>query len=114
MVSYGFLVAMLCVHMFADFICQTHDMAINKSKSNDFLFSHILMYTIIISVAFGPLYGLVNGILHFGTDYFTSRRTSVLFGKGDYHNGFVVVGFDQLIHALCLIFTYPLADYWYL
>lgn len=57
---------------------------------------------------FGPrglLFGLVNGALHFGTDFFTSRWTSALYAKQDWHNFFAVVGFDQLIHQATLALT---------
>lgn len=32
-------------HWFADFYCQTHEMAVNKSTSNYWLFKHICSYT---------------------------------------------------------------------
>gem|GEM_PF-4149773 len=38
-------------------------------------------------------YGGMNFLLHFATDYVTSRQT------------FIVMGLDQFIHALCLIAT---------
>jgi membrane-bound metal-dependent hydrolase YbcI (DUF457 family) len=106
-------------HWIADFVFQSHWMATNKSKNNIALGSHVLVYTIIIGLLLGiPLYVYgnipyntlatwvaVNGILHFLTDYITSRITSKLWQKQDYHNFFVVVGLDQVIHYTCLFAT---------
>ena len=106
-------------HWVADFVFQTHWMAVNKSKSNIALGCHVLVYTVVIGLLLGiPLYVYgnipyivlgtwvtVNGILHFITDYTTSRITSKLWAKQDYHNFFVVIGFDQVIHYTCLFVT---------
>jgi hypothetical protein len=80
---------------------------------------HVLIYTgclgVVAALLFGPgpfwlLFVLGNGILHFSTDYFTSRWSSRLFGN-DWHTFFVVIGFDQLIHQLTLAATMWLAFY---
>lgn len=119
MMSFYFVMLIIFSHWVADFVFQTHWMAVNKSKSNFALAYHVLIYTIIIGFLIGiPLYAYgnisyfiisswisVNGILHFITDYITSRITSKLWQKEDYHNFFVVVGFDQLIHYTCLFGT---------
>ena len=96
------------IHWFADFFAQSHWMASNKSKSNKALALHILAYTSILTLAFGPIYGVVNGLLHWVTDYFTSRATSKLHAKGDIHNFFVVIGADQFLHMAALFLTIPL------
>jgi hypothetical protein len=57
-------------------------------------------------IAFGPMYAIANGVLHFVTDYFTSRQTSRLYSEGKIHEFFVVVGFDQAIHLTCLAVTF--------
>jgi len=110
-------------HWVADFVAQTHEMAINKSTSNKWLTKHImaygnhlmfgsipfLIYGIIIGKNFALVivsYVLLNMALHWVTDYFTSRWTSKLWKKKDVHNFFVVIGLDQLIHSFCLILTY--------
>jgi hypothetical protein len=107
-------VVLLVAHWFADFVLQTHWQAQNKSKNNVALFRHVLVYTFIIAhaslVLFGPGPGwlafvLVNFALHFATDYFTSRASSKLYAKQDWHNFFVVIGFDQLIHQITLAAT---------
>jgi len=110
-------------HWVADFVAQTHEMATNKSTSNKWLTKHIiaygqhLMYGSIPFLIFGfindesyafviSLYVMANMVLHWVTDYFTSRWTSKLWAKKDIHNFFVVIGLDQLIHMFCLLLTY--------
>jgi hypothetical protein len=43
---------------------------------------------------------------HFATDYVTSRISKKFFDAKDYHNGFVVVGFDQVLHYVQLLATF--------
>lgn len=105
--------ALLGIHWVADFVLQTHWQASNKSKDNNALGRHVSTYTLALGVGCIPLFGfeaagvfaVVNGALHFGTDYFTSRWTSALYAKQDWHNFFVVVGLDQLIHQATLAAT---------
>ena len=142
---YQFL-ALLVVHWHADFVCQTHWQASNKSKNNVALFEHVAVYglcllfaTMLIFTEHGPARGfgfvIVNAVLHFATDWCTSRITSRLFMKQfafvdivmpplligpfekrteprlmmkydfNLHWFFVVVGLDQLIHQLTLAGT---------
>lgn len=113
----------IAIHFFADFVCQTHDMAVNKSKSNGWLSAHVGVYTIVTLLAwnFTILQPAVEFntstylnfftfifTTHWITDYITSRITSKYFGKGDYHNGFVVVGIDQVFHYIQLLSAYYL------
>lgn len=106
MISSITVIFLLTIHWIADFILQTDEMAKNKSSSNYYLGIHILYYTIPFLIIFGIKFALVNGIAHFLTDYVTSRITSKLYAKGDVHNFFVVIGFDQLIHSTTLILSY--------
>lgn len=112
---YQFL-ALLVVHWIADFVLQTHWQASNKSKNNIALGQHVLTYTIAFFFTVPFIFNIednlykqwlifiaINGILHFVTDYFTSRVSSKLFG--DWHNFFVVIGLDQLIHQFTLGLT---------
>lgn len=113
-VSMLILVA-LVIHWVFDFVLQSSWMATNKSKSNVALGAHVGVYTcgmaLFALIAFGPMsmaavwFTLINGGLHFLTDFCTSRMTSYLWQKKDVHNFFVVIGFDQLIHATTLIVT---------
>lgn len=111
---YQFL-ALLVVHWIADFVLQTHWQASNKSKNNEALARHVFTYTAALALAvpfiftvrdYGPFFFvIVNAALHFGTDYITSRASSRLYAKQDWHNFFVVIGFDQLIHQFTLAGT---------
>jgi hypothetical protein len=110
----------LLTHFIADFVCQTHWQASNKSKSNIALGAHVLTYTAVLFVASCMLFDkistifafvMINGVLHFATDWCTSRMTSYLWEKKEIHNFFVVIGFDQLIHAITLINTLNIIIY---
>lgn len=113
------------VHWFADFVLQTHWQAINKSKNNLALTQHVTTYSIcwLLPMAllfwYGP-FNLIGAIclsfafafytfgFHWVTDYFTSRLNSKLWAKGDTHNFFVSIGFDQFLHHAQLFGTYIL------
>ena len=106
--------ALLAAHWVGDFVLQTHWQASNKSHDNAALARHVATYTACLGVAsvllFGPTwmtawFVVSNGAFHFGTDYGTSKETAKLYARKDWHNFFVVVGFDQLIHQATLALT---------
>jgi hypothetical protein len=118
----------ILVHWFGDFVIQTDEQAKNKSKDNSFLLAHVSSYSItwlfimptvflfsglsIIGVHKSVLLFLsITFVTHFITDYFTSRLNSKLLAKGDVHNFFVSVGFDQVLHYVQLFLTYKLCLY---
>lgn len=86
-------ILLLIVHWLADFVCQTHWQASNKSKSNNALSRHVLTYTWVLGTTSFFIFegwrahnGLawlgfvwLNAALHFATDWCTSRITSRLF-----------------------------------
>lgn len=105
---------LLMVHWLADFVCQTHWQASNKSKRFDALARHISSYTAVLAVCSFWLFGVtyntfyfaaLNGTLHLATDFVTSRWSAHFYAKQDWHNFFVVIGLDQLIHQLTLAVT---------
>jgi len=116
--EYSVIIFILLIHFLADFGLQTHEQAKNKSSNNLYLFYHVAVYSGIWYIAllghphtendgaFISLFVLITSILHFCTDYVTSRISKKFFEKQDYHNGFVVVGFDQLLHYIQLFSTW--------
>lgn len=107
MLDINIIFAILFVHWVSDFLLQSNWMAQNKSKSLLALTTHTVVYAIPMTL-FGGLFALINGVLHFVIDFITSRITSYLWAKKEVHYFFVVIGLDQLLHAICLIYTYYL------
>lgn len=105
------------IHWLADFVLQSQWMSLNKSKSNKALLSHVAVYTAVWAVA-GILlldgwkgllwFLLITFVTHASIDYVTSRYSSRYFAAGQSRKGFMVVGFDQLLHHaqlfLCFYF----------
>lgn len=115
------------VHFLADFALQTHEQAQGKGEGkslfNKWLFYHVGVYTLIWGIAYlilpvpdelksiptsirAILFMIFVFVPHYLTDWITSRLGKPFWKNGDFHNGFVVVGFDQVIHYLCLIATF--------
>ncbi len=94
-------VTLLALHFVGDFLLQTHWMASRKSKDWDALFLHVLVYATCL-LPFGVVFAVVNFGLHFATDAVTSRITARLWAQERWHDFFVVVGADQLIHFVTL------------
>ncbi len=82
-------------------------MAQNKSKSTKVLLIHVGVYGAVISaMTLNPLFGAVNALIHMVVDYFTSRASSKLWADKKVHWFFVVIGLDQFLHTVCLIYTW--------
>ena len=117
MITEKLLLFILIVHFFADFVLQTHDQAINKYKCKEHLISHVLTYSLTWLVACmfwitNPwkigLFVIITFFFHWVTDALTSNMAKSYFDKKDYHNGFVVIGFDQILHYIQLYLTFKL------
>ena len=107
----GLIIYLLFIHWIADFVLQTDRMAKEKSSNNLMLFYHCFMYAILFAGATimynygteGILFGALLGLIHFPIDYITSRINKRLYKKGDIHNFFVSIGFDQLLHMITIL-----------
>lgn len=99
------IIVLVWVHFFADFVMQSDWMAKRKSSDNAVLATHVAIYSAFL-LPFGLAFAAVNGVLHFVTDWLTSRATSKLWAANERHWFFVVIGLDQAIHMTCLILTY--------
>jgi hypothetical protein len=110
------LLIMLVGHFYADFVTQSHKQATNKATSKKYLTMHVLTYSFAITafiVFFLPiqktfLFLIITFLAHWITDYFTSKLARKYFDKKDYHNGFVVVGADQMLHYIQLYLTFQI------
>ncbi len=127
------VLSIIFFHWIADFLLQTADMATKKSTSNEWLTKHVKAYMygmlpvtfVFIFFGGGTLFGafawwLLNGLLHWCTDYATSRWTSKLYADKQFYTPnkyikffnfpafFSVIGLDQCIHYTCLFVTYSL------
>ena len=110
------IMTVIAMHWVADFVLQSDWQAKNKSKDNFALLFHVITYTICIfvcgiflltdltlqNIKILESWAVLNGVIHFGVDYVTSRINTYLWNKGRVHDFFVMVGFDQLIHYACL------------
>lgn len=117
MITEKILLFILIVHFFADFVLQTHEQAINKWKCEKHLIAHVLTYSLTWTVACSffiediwriGMFGFITLVCHWLTDALTSNMSKVYFDKKDYHNGFVVIGFDQILHYVQLYLTFKL------
>jgi NADH:ubiquinone oxidoreductase subunit B-like Fe-S oxidoreductase len=101
------ILLLILVHFFGDFVLQTNDMAMNKSKSQKWLLIHTAVYSLLF-VVFGLVYAVVNFVVHFVVDYFSSRAGAHFKQQDNQKGFFMVLGTDQAIHLSTLMITYPL------
>jgi len=98
------LLLLVWTHFVADFILQTNYIAANKSKYTGCLLIHCIIYSIPFLI-FGVEYAIINGMLHFIVDYFSSALTTVFYANDKIHRFWVTIGCDQAIHMTCLVLT---------
>lgn len=125
----------LFIHFIGDFVLQTSLMATKKSSSNYYLTIHIAVYTTVTIFGWWLLFFIVGihislltyfiayvaiFVMHWITDYLTSRVNTKLLPKkeehskdkgffreigGNIHNFFVSIGFDQWLHYVQIWFV---------
>ncbi len=103
---YNFI-TLIWFHFVADFVFQTDNMAINKSKSLKWLGIHATTYALPFFY-FGLSFMTITGLSHFIVDFFSSRITSYFWRNEKRHWFFVTIGADQAIHITILLLTYTL------
>ncbi|WP_420398815.1 hypothetical protein [Flagellimonas sp.] len=91
-------------------------MAVKKSSSLKWLTAHVLTYSLVLggfAIFLFPLesaliYVALNALLHFVTDFFTSKLASKY--QDNPRIFYPVLGFDQMVHGLCLYLTFVNKD----
>jgi hypothetical protein len=119
--SVWIVLTMIAIHWVSDFILQSQHMSNRKSSSNYYLTLHVTIYTFCTIVCWSLLFYFTNHVvttrkiflslglifwMHWLTDYVTSRMTKKLYKQERYHDFFVVIGFDQLLHYIQLLLVY--------
>ena len=113
------IIFILFVHFIADFILQIKEPM--KSKNNIPLFTHVVVYSLILLISsfcifkspeLAWYFAILNGVLHYCVDYITSRLSSYMYSNGYMGTNqlpnisfWAVIGFDQFLHSLMLLFT---------
>lgn len=104
------LIILIWIHFIADFLLQSDKIALNKSSSNIALTKHVALYSICF-LPFGYKFVIITWMAHWLTDYISSRVCKNLYGKGERHWFFVVIGLDQALHLTALFLTYKYIHY---
>jgi hypothetical protein len=110
-------ITILLIHFLGDFGLQTHEQSQNKSTCNKWLLYHVGVYSLVWLLGgyimfenweSATKFAIITFCLHFITDWITSRIGKPFWANNDYHNGFVVIGADQLLHYIQLYYTYKI------
>lgn len=112
--------SLIVLHFIGDFLFQDNWMALNKSKMNGALTVHVMAYLLpfwfwAIATNTPQMFLVWTAVLHWVTDYYTSRITSKLWfidergvDMSKRHWFFVMIGFDQLLHYAALAFAWSM------
>lgn len=109
-------IIILIAHWVGDYLLQSRDMATRKHRSFKWLSLHVLTYTGVLLVATQFVfswqvslgYAVISGFLHLVTDFFTSKLSHKYYEKP--HIFYPILGFDQLIHMICLYWAFMNSD----
>lgn len=105
MISIEMLLVLVWMHFFCDFILQSDKVAIAKSTDNKILALHVTIYSTPFLI-FGWRFAAITWILHFVTDYISSRIASRFYKRDKRHWFFVTIGVDQALHVTALFGAY--------
>jgi hypothetical protein len=104
-IAYLNLIGLLVAHYVGDFIFQPRFIGDNKSKKPEIMALHCLLYALPFWLLFGPEVALATGALHFPVDMLSSQITRMLYKEKQYYGFFSIIGLDQLMHYVVLIYT---------
>lgn len=124
--EYLFLIPILYIlfiHWIADFVFQSDYIAKNKSIDVLVLLLHTVIYIAVFIVGYALIYYIwtdyyimvrpimvsflaFNFVLHFITDFITSKISAYFHKSNQRHWFFVTIGFDQFIHQFTLLFSF--------
>lgn len=122
-IFFAYVLYFLLVHWVADFVLQTNHMALRKSTSNYYLGMHVTVYSVTTIVAWWLFFSIIGlhatflqyllagtaiFVMHFITDYITSRITGRYYKAQKNHEFFVTIGFDQWLDytQIFIVFNY--------
>lgn len=114
------LIIVFISHFFGDFVFQSDKISKAKSNYTQVLTIHaiivgtsiligLFLFVFVPMFLFGYpnmlnifliclLYSILNGVLHYLIDYYTSKRITKMWLEGKVHDAFVTIGFDQFLH----------------
>ena len=109
------ILIILVIHYLGDFVLQTHEQSQRKSTEVKWLLYHTGSYSLVwllaawgfyssFSAAF--VFSVITFAAHTATDWASSRIGKPFWDKQDFHNGFAVIGFDQVLHYVQLLLTH--------
>jgi Protein of unknown function (DUF3307) len=105
----------ILIHVFGDFFFQGDRMTWLKFFRFSEMVRHVLVYTLILFIL-GPVllqitlwqslvFAIVNGTVHLAIDYFTGAYRKRYWERDEARYSFVM-GIDQILHILVLIFSF--------
>lgn len=117
------IISLLVIHYIADYLFQTRRQGNGKASSLYLLGEHVFTYMNVFGI--GLCLMMVTGIapnivpdiwifmcitflLHFVTDFVTSKATKKLWAQKKEYATFAVMGLDQLLHTTGLVITWQL------
>lgn len=115
MITLSTVILIVMTHFLADFGLQTHEQATGKSSNEKQLMWHVAVYSgvwlfmsycLFQNAFLSIIFAVITYICHYITDYFSSRIGKPYWEKKDLHNGFVIIGADQVLHMIQLFALY--------